>query len=172
MTDTSQSAETVYEGRIFRLQKEYVTLPNRHQMHLDIIRHPGAAAIVPFLDEETVVLIQQYRHAVGGFIWEIPAGTLDHRESPLTCAQRELIEETGYAASEWQTLGEITPLPAYSDERIHLFKAVGLSKAPQKLDVDEILSIHPMPLKVALAMVFRSEIQDAKTIAGLFLASQ
>ena len=151
--------------------RENLTLENGVVTDLDVIRHPGAAAIVPFSGRNTVLLIRQYRHAAGGYIWEIPAGTLDPGESPLTCAKRELIEETGFSAEEWMKLGEITPLPAYSDERICLFGATKLTPAKQHLDEDEIVDVHEMPFEHALAMVRNNEIQDAKTISGLFLAN-
>lgn len=162
---------TLHEGRIFKLMRENVTLENGVVTELDVIRHPGAAAIVPFSRQNTLLLIKQYRHAAGGFIWEIPAGTLDPGESTLTCAKRELIEETGFSAENWVELGEITPLPAYSDERIHIFYATSLTPAKQHLDHDEILDVHEVLFEDALSMIQNNEIQDAKTISGLFMAN-
>ncbi len=162
---------TLHRGRVFRLVRENVTLENGVVTELDVIRHPGAAAIVPFTAKDTVLLIRQYRHAAGGYIWEIPAGTVDPGESPLACARRELIEETGFSAERWVDLGEITPLPAYSDERIRLFGATELNPAKQHLDEDEILDVHEMPFEEALSMIQKDEIQDAKTISALFLAN-
>ena len=162
---------TLHEGRVFRLVRENLTLENGVVTELDIIRHPGAAAIVPFTQQNTLLLIKQYRHAAGGFIWEIPAGTRDPGESTLTCAKRELIEETGFSAEDWIKLGEITPLPAYSDERIHIFRATNLTPAKQNLDQDEILDVHEVIFEDALSMIQNNEIQDAKTISGLFMAS-
>jgi len=164
-------ATLIKKGRVFNLYTENITLPNGVNVDMEIIRHPGAAAIVPLMDDHTVLLLKQYRHAVGGFIWEIPAGTLDPQEDADHCARRELTEETGYTARHFEKLAEITPLPAYSDERIHLFLATGLTKATQNLDADELLSVHPTDLKQALKMITRGEIQDAKTIAGLQLAA-
>jgi ADP-ribose pyrophosphatase len=160
-------ATLIKKGRVFEFYTENITLPNGVNIDMEIIRHPGAAAIVPLMDDHTVLLLKQYRHAVGGFIWEIPAGTLDPREDADRCARRELTEETGYTARHFEKLAEIIPLPAYSDERIHLFLATGLTKAAQDLDADELLFVHPMDLKEALKMIARGEIQDAKTIAGL-----
>lgn len=165
------SAITLHQGRIFRLLRETVTLENGVVTELDVIRHPGAAAIVPFLDPNTLLLIRQYRHAAGGFIWEIPAGTLDPGESALACAKRELIEETGFSAEDWVELGEIAPLPAYSDERIHIFGATDLTPSKQHLDEDEILDVHEVLLDDALSMIRSNRIQDAKTISGLFMAN-
>jgi ADP-ribose pyrophosphatase len=162
----------VHRGRVFQLTTENITLPNGVKMDIDVIHHPGAAAIVPLLEENNVLLLRQYRHAVGGWIWEIPAGTLNPQESVEACARRELTEETGYTARNFEKLGEITPLPGYADERVHLFLAAGLTPSAQNLDPDELLSVHPTPLPQALEMIFNGEIQDAKTITGLLLAER
>ena len=162
---------TLHEGRVFTLVTENVTLENGVTIDLDIIRHLGASAIVPLTENKTLLMIKQYRHAVGDFVWEIPAGTVDANETPLECAKRELIEETGFSANTWQKLGEITPLPGYSDERIHIFFATDLAPARQDLDPDEILHVHEVRLDDALAMIHRGEIQDGKTISGLFMAT-
>jgi len=122
------------------------------------------------LNESKVLLLRQYRHALKGYIWEIPAGTLDPQESVINCAKRELIEETGYSADHWQKLGEITPVPGYSDERIHIFLASGLQPSRQHLDKDEIINVHEIEYHEALEMIKRGKIQDAKSITGLFLA--
>ncbi len=156
---------------MFDFFTENITLPNGVTMDMEIIRHPGAAAIVPVMDDHTVLLLKQYRHAVGGFIWEIPAGTLEPGEDARRCAERELTEETGYTARHFERLAQITPLPAYSDERIHLFLATGLTKATQNLDADELLTVHHLDLSQAIQMIAKGEIQDAKTIAGLQLAA-
>lgn len=159
--------EQLHQGRVFTLIRENVTLDNGVTVDIDTIRHPGASAIVPLTAGGAVVLIRQYRHSVGGYIWEIPAGTLNPGEDPEACAARELIEETGYAAGVWRRLGEITPVPGYSDERIHLFLATDLTPAAQNLDADEVLAVHEFPLERAAEMIASGEIQDAKTICGL-----
>ncbi|BBO73589.1 NUDIX domain-containing protein [Desulfosarcina widdelii] len=161
----------ILKGRVFDFYAENVTLPNDVTLEMEIIRHPGAAAIVPVMADGRVLLLQQYRHAVGGFIWEIPAGTLDPKEDPLVCARRELVEETGYSARYFEKLAEITPLPAYSDERIHLFLGTGLEKATQDLDADELLYVHPVEYQRCLDMIAAGEIQDAKTISALHLSA-
>jgi len=170
MTFQTDHQTLIHKGRVFNVFQETVTLPNGNAINLDVIRHPGAAAIVPLTRNQTVIMIEQYRHAVGGTIWEIPAGTLDERESPLTCAQRELTEETGYTAATWQKLGEITPVPGYSDERIQLFLATDLTLSLQHLDPDEVLEVREVAFTDALDMIARGIIQDAKTICGLFMA--
>ena len=171
MSATINSHVTLHQGRVFNIVKENYTLENGVTSDMDFIQHPGAAAMVPMLNDREVVLIKQYRHAIREFIWEIPAGTLDPNESPLTCARRELIEEIGYSAKDWHQLGSITPLPGYSNERIHIFLAQDLRPAEQQLDTDEMINVHKMNLSKALQMILAGEINDGKTISGLFLAS-
>jgi len=170
MTATINRRQIIHQGRVFSLIRENVTLDNGVTTDLEFLAHPGAAAIIPMLNETWVLLLKQYRHALKDYIWEIPAGTLDPQESVLNCAKRELVEETGYAAGRWLKLGEITPVPGYSDERIHLFLATGLQPAQQNLDQDEIIKVHAIEFKQALEMIARGDIRDAKSIAGLFLA--
>jgi ADP-ribose pyrophosphatase len=166
------SKATLYEGRVFKLLRENVTLNNGVTVDLDVIHHPGASAMIPISDNDNVILIKQYRHAIGDFIWEIPAGTLDPNETPLECAKRELIEETGFSANTWQKLGEITPVPGYSNERIHMFLAADLVPAEQDLDKDEMLDVHEVSLGKAVEMIHEGAIQDSKTIAGLFMTTK
>ena len=170
MSATINSQSTLHQGRVFNLINEKYTLDNGVTTDMDFIQHPGAAAMVPMLNQTEVVLINYYRHAIREFIWEIPAGTLDPRESPMNCAKRELIEEIGYSADDWHQLGTITPLLGYSDERIHIFLASELQPAKQDLDADEMLNVHKMEFSAALQMILTGEISDGKTISGLFLA--
>ena len=161
----------IYNGKIFDVVLEKVTLPNGMTKDREVVRHPGAAAMVPLLDDGKVVLIKQYRHAVGEFLWEIPAGTLEPGEKAVECARRELVEETGYEASSLDKLAQILPAPGYTDEHIHIFLATGLRSVGQKLEDDEVLQAQPTPFDTALEMITKGEIQDAKTIAGLLLTS-
>lgn len=170
MTAKINSRNLLHRGRVFDLFSENITLENGVTTHIDILQHPGAAAIVPMADPETLVWIRQYRHAVGGHIWEIPAGTLDEGESPMACARRELIEETGFSATAWQPLGEIVPVPGYSNERIHLYLASDLKPARQDLDRDELLAVHRIAFSEALEMIYSGRIVDGKTITALLLA--
>ena len=170
MTATINSRKTLYRGRIFELVSENITLENGVTTNMEFVHHPGAAGIVPILDGNQVVLIKQYRHSLREYIWEIPAGTLDPDESALTCAKRELVEETGYSAATWIELPDITTVPGYSDERISLFLALNLKTARQNLDQDEILNVHTIDIDDALNMIQRAEIRDSKTITALFLA--
>jgi len=170
MTTKVLEKTLLHRGRVFTMNREKIALPNGTTVHLDIIRHPGAAAMVPLKDDGSLIMVHQYRHAVGDYIWEIPAGTLDPGESPLVCAKRELIEETGYSANRWEKLGEIVPVPGYSDEKIHVFLATDLCTARQQLDPDEIIHVQEIPLGEAFDMIERGEIKDSKTISSLFFA--
>lgn len=161
----------LYNGKIFNVALEKVTLPNGVIKDREVVRHPGAAAMVPLLDDGNVVLVKQHRHAVNDYLWEIPAGTLEPEEEPLACAGRELIEETGYEANNFDKLTEILPAPGYTDEHIHIFLATGLTLAEQRLEDDEILTVQPTPFDKAIEMIKTGEIQDAKTIVGLLLTS-
>ncbi len=166
------AVRSIYKGRIVDLRLEEVTLPNHVTITLEVVRHPGAAAVVAVDDERHVVLIHQFRHAADGFIWEIPAGKLDPGEEPMRCAARELGEEVGLRAAKLVHLGTIFTAPGFCDERIHLFLARHLTACEQQLDEDEILSIRRVPLGQALDMIRSGEIQDAKSIAGLFHAAE
>ena len=171
MSGKINNHSTIYEGRVFKLVRENVTLENGTTTDVEFIEHPGATAIIPFLNDHRILLLKQYRHALKKCIWEIPAGTLNPQEEIISCAKRELIEETGYSANGWQKLGEITPVPGYSDERIHIYLATELQTAEQHLDEDEIIQVQEVEFNNALEMIGNGEIQDAKSIAGLFLAS-
>jgi len=156
-----------YRGNLFSFVSEDVTLPNGSRSELAMVRHPGSTAIVPLLDDNTVVMELQYRHAVGEYLLEIPAGTMEPGELPLECAKRELEEETGFKASRMVELGPVYLLPAYSDEIAHVFIARGLTSTRQKLDQDEIIEVVHHPLEQALAMIADGRITDALTILGL-----
>jgi ADP-ribose diphosphatase len=165
--------QQIYKGRIVDLRVERVTLPNGTAVDLELMHHPGASAVVAVDDGGRVVLIRQYRHAAGGYIWELPAGILDAPdEPPESCAARELAEEAGVEARELTPLGTIFTTPGFCDERIHLFLARGLRQAEHRHEADEVIAeIARLPLAEALAMVRRGEIVDGKTIAGLHLAA-
>jgi len=170
MSVTINNCKEIYSGRVFKMVRENVTLENNVTMDIDSIRHPGASAIVPLNKDNKIIMIRQYRHAAGGYIWEIPAGTLKQGEDPLECAKRELIEETGFSGSKWDKLGEIIPVPGYSDERIYIFLAEDLKPAKQDLESDEILDVHEILLHDAFLMIKQGKIQDSKTICGFFMA--
>lgn len=166
------SERRVQRGAQFELITDRIALPNGRSVLLDLLKHPGAAAVVPFLDDERIVLIRQYRFAAGGELLEVPAGKLDAGEAPETCAARELEEETGYRAGRLEKLGVIWPSPGFTDERIHLFAARDLQPAAQRLEADEIIELVPMAFDEAIAAVLDGRIQDAKSGMALLLAAQ
>jgi ADP-ribose pyrophosphatase len=166
---SESSARTIHRGRVVHLVVEDIVLPNGHAMQIEIVKHPGAAAIVALTEYDEVILIRQYRHAAGGTVVEIPAGKLDG-ESPLACAARELEEEAGVTAESLQPLGSILTTPGFSDEVIHLFLARGLQNTMQRLEADEVLTVERIPFEAALERCARGEIRDAKSLCALFLA--
>lgn len=163
--------QLAYEGRSISVWREEVTLPNGRQTQLDIVRHPGASAVVPFETDSDVLLIRQFRYAAGGTIWEVPAGKLDG-EAPDVCAARELEEEAGRRAGRLVSLGSILTTPGFTDERIHLFAAFELAVVPQRHEDDEVIEIVRTPLARALEMVWTGEIDDAKSALALLHAAR
>lgn len=164
------SGEEVYRGEILSLQCDVVRLPNGAQALREYIRHPGAVAILALFDDGRVLLERQFRYPHHRDFIELPAGKRDPGEAPLETAQRELLEETGYVAAEWQRLGEIQNAIAYSDEVIEIFLARGLEKREAKLDPEEFLEVLTLPLAEALAMVRDGRITDAKSVVALLWA--
>jgi ADP-ribose pyrophosphatase len=161
------STKRMYSGKVLKLDLDTVALPNGRTTDLEILRHPGASAIVPLKEDGRVVLIRQLRHAAGGFIYEIPAGKLDPQEDPKDCASRELEEEVGYRAGFLDLLTSIWTAPGFTDEVIHIYKGMNLEKGTQALDQDEVLEIVEWPLEEAMARIQDGTIRDAKTIIGL-----
>jgi ADP-ribose pyrophosphatase len=161
----------VQRGAQFTLVTEPVSLPNGRRVDLDFVQHPGASAVVPFLGDDEILMIRQYRFVTGGEIYEIPAGKLDPGEAPEACAARELVEETGYRAGRLERLGSIWTSPGFTDEIIHLYAAFDLEKAQQQLEPDEIIELVPMSLDRALALARESEVFDAKTAIALMWAA-
>ena len=161
----------MYDGRIVKLWLERVLLPNGRETELEVIGHPGASAVLPFLGADEVLLIRQHRHCAGGSILEVPAGTLHPGESPEACALREIEEETGHRAGRLEPLGWIWTTPGFTTEKIFLFAARDLTPGRVALDPDEVISLERMPFRDALERAARGDITDAKTIATLFRAS-
>ena len=157
----------IYKGTVVTLNVDTVRLPNGHTIDLEVIRHPGASAVVPLKEDGTVVLIRQFRHAANGFIYEIHAGKLHPKEDPLDCAARELEEEIGYKAGRFELLSSIFTAPGFADEVIHIYLATGLTIGTQNLDQDEVLEVVEMPLREAIAKIEDGTIRDGKTIVGL-----
>ena len=177
MSESEPRAELVerrviWEGNVGSFGLDTVVLPSGARATLALFKHPGASAVVPFLDRDHVVLLRQFRHAAGGVIWEVPAGKLDRGEDPTVCALRELEEETGYRAGRLVRTGSVLTTPGFTDERIHLFCAYDLVAGPPRPEAHEVLRSEVVALERALAMIERGEIVDGKSIAALFLADR
>lgn len=176
MSDTGKIGGTrVYHGRIISVDLDEVRFPDGSTGTLEMIRHPGASAVVPVLgdpgDDPEVLLIRQYRYAADQFLYEIPAGRLDPGESPADCARRELQEETGYTAERVEHVFTMYTTPGFTDEKIHLFVASGLVAGQAHREADEFMELVPTRLSRALSMVEQGEIQDAKTALALLYAA-
>ncbi|HVF39321.1 MAG TPA: NUDIX hydrolase [Gemmatimonadaceae bacterium] len=177
MNDSAKLASRrIYTGRVLNLDIDTVQFPNGSTGELEIIRHSGASAIVPFVSDPLgpdpqVLLIRQFRYAANGYVYEIPAGRLDPGEEPITCAHRELREETGCTAQRIERLFTMFTTPGFTDERIHVFLATGLVLGPTEHDTDEFLEVQTVALSKALSMIESGAIQDGKTaLALLFIA--
>jgi len=159
---------SVFRGKILLdVHLDKVMLPNGTEVRLECIKHPGAAAVVPFLKKDEIILINQYRPVVDRYIWEIPAGTLHKGESPIQCARREIQEEIGYRTRNVRYLGRIFTTPGFTNECIHIYKASRLAKVALRPDADEILSVKSFSLAEVRDMLKEKKIIDAKTIAGM-----
>jgi ADP-ribose pyrophosphatase len=162
------SRSPVHKGRVLDIGVERVRLPSGVETDLEMIRHPGAAAIVPLTANGEILLVHQFRHAAAGMLWEVPAGTLVPGEEPVACAHRELQEEAGMRAVEMIDLGWILPAPGYTDERIHLYLARGLTPATQNLDADEVITeVRAIPVAEVLRQVAAAELIDAKSVVAI-----
>jgi ADP-ribose pyrophosphatase len=166
------SSERIYTGRVLNLDLDSVAFPDGSTGKLEMVRHPGASAVLPFLDDPRdpnprVVLIRQFRHAADDFILEAPAGRLDPGETPEACARRELEEETGYRATTLERLTTIYTTPGFTDERIHLFLATGLEAGDHRRESDEFLELHRMAWRDVLMLVEAGKIVDGKTLATI-----
>ena len=170
------STRRVHSGRIVNLDIDTVRFPNGSTGELEIIRHSGAAAVVPFLsdpvgDDPQILLLKQYRYAAEDFLYEIPAGRLDPGEKPIDCARRELKEETGCEAERIEHLLTFYTTPGFTDERIHAFMAVGLTRGESRHETDEFITVETMTLSAALGLIEKGEIKDAKTALAILYAA-
>lgn len=166
------ASEPAFLGRLIRLYVDTVILPDGQQAQREIVRHPGAVAMVPLLADGTVVLVRQYRHAAQQVLLEIPAGTLEPDEDPAQAAARELQEETGYWPGQLERLAGEYTAPGYTTELIHLYLATDLVESRLAADDDEFLEVVRLPFDEALRRVESGAIQDGKTMIGLLLAAR
>jgi len=167
---TLLATKPIFRGRVIEVNVERVRLPNGAEAELEIIHHPGGAAIVALDDRQRVCLLRQFRHAAGGYIWELPAGKIDNREPPLQTVQRELLEEAGATAQKWESLGTCLSSPGVFTEVVHLFLATGLTLAAAQPEEHEVFEVHWKPFAEVLQMAQSGEIVDGKTVVGVFRA--
>jgi ADP-ribose pyrophosphatase len=160
-----------YQGRVIRVTVDEVLLPNGRQAALEVVHHPGGAAIVALNDLQQVCLLRQYRYVAGGWIWELPAGKLEPAEPPESTARRELTEEAGVVATDWVSLGSFLSSPGVFAEVIHLYLAQGLSSGRAQLEDSEVLEVHWISFRQACDMALSGEVRDAKSIIGLLRAA-
>ena len=158
---------SIYRGKAVDFCVDDILLPNGRRAIREYMDHPGAVAAVPFVDKDTIVLVQQYRYPIGRTTYELPAGKLDEREHPLRCVRRELKEETGYTARRLRHLITFFAAPAFSNERLRVYVAEGLVPGDSRLDDDEFLRVVQVPFKKALDWVLSGRIQDSKTVIAL-----
>ncbi|VAW78013.1 ADP-ribose pyrophosphatase, partial [hydrothermal vent metagenome] len=159
-------------GEVVNLGLEKVELPNGENLELEVVRHPGGAAVVALDTHSRVCLLRQYRHAAGGWLWELPAGKIDPPEAPQQTAQRELQEEAGLTADQWQSLGSFLSTPGFCDERIHLYLARNLQTTNTDCHIHEVIEVHWVDYGEAMEKLYRGDIIDAKTMLGLMLAKK
>lgn len=172
LTEKYLSGERVFEGKLLKIDCDTVLLPDGKESKREYVRHPGACVVVAEVRPGVLIFERQFRYPLRRSFIELPAGKLDPNEEPLTCAKRELLEETGYSASEWTHLGVMHPCIGYSDERIEIFLARGLVKGEQKLDEGEFLEVFEMTLEEAHRAVLAQKITDGKSVTALYLARE
>jgi len=160
-------SELLHEGRNFSFLRDEVELPSGRRTERDVVRHPGAVAIVPVLPDRRIVLVRQFRYAAGKTLLEIPAGTLEPGESVIDCARRELIEETGFRAEKMEPILSCYMAPGYSNEIIHFFVARGLVEVGVDPEWDEEISVEPFSVDEVHRMIDENSIEDAKTVVGV-----
>jgi ADP-ribose pyrophosphatase len=167
---TTTASDLKFEGRVIQVSSERLRYANGREYDLDFVRHPGAAAVVALDAAERLCVVRQYRHGIGDFLWEIPAGKLDRGEAPEACAIRELAEETGVTARRWSSLGLYLPAPGIFTEVIHLFLAEDLEVGTARPDADEELQLDWLPFAEALDRVAKGDWNDGKTALALMRA--
>jgi ADP-ribose pyrophosphatase len=165
-----KKSETLLQGRVFKVRRDTLTTPDERETKLEIIEHNGSVVLIPLDKEGNLLFVRQYRHAAGKDLLELPAGARDGEEPFEKCAARELREETGLEAGSLQKAGEFYLVPGYSTEFMAVFLATDLKENPLEADEDEFLQVEKIPLKQAFEMAEQGRVQDAKSLAALFLA--
>lgn len=163
------STETVFDGNLLKIAVDKVILPNGQAATRELVHHPGAVAILPVLENGSIVFVKQYRYPLDSVLYEIPAGKLEINEDPLECAARELSEETGYLASKMCKLSTIATTPGFTDEIIHLYLAEGLELREQHTDDDEFIEVTVIGEDDVREMLLDGKIFDAKTLCALYM---
>lgn len=166
----TEKNKTLYQGKIISLEVEQVELPNGVQMEMEIVRHPGGAAVVAIDDKQRTCLLKQYRYACDGWVWELPAGKIDNNEKPFLTAQRELQEEAGRRAGQWHSLGHMISSPGVFTEVVHCYLATELSVCDTGHEAEELIEIHWVPFEEAIEWAIDNRISDAKSVIGLLRA--
>ncbi len=172
LSEKTLSSERLYEGRVVRLRRDVIELPDGKQAFREVVEHNGGAGVAAVDGEGFVWLVRQYRHPFAEVTLEVPAGKLEAGENPDLAIVRELREETGCTADRVEFLGVNYPTPGYCAEKLYLYLATGLHQGAQQLDEDEYLDIVRMPLAEAVEKVYSNEIKDSKTVAALLLAQK
>ncbi|MGC7873563.1 NUDIX domain-containing protein [Desulfosporosinus sp. SYSU MS00001] len=170
LSETRIAGEVIFEGRMLRLERDKVALPNGSETYREVVRHPGAVAVIALQDQE-ILMVRQYRYPIARETLEIPAGKIDPQESPLNCAIRELREETGYRGT-MELMGTFYTTPGFTDEVMHIFLARDLVWDPLTTDDDEFLTVEKIPWSEALRRACQNEFIDAKTILGILLVQE
>jgi ADP-ribose pyrophosphatase len=172
LVEKTISTERVFEGKMIKLRVDTVALPNGSTATREVIEHPGAVAVIALNEQGDLLMVRQYRHATGEILLEIPAGKRDPGEDPLTCARRELEEETGFRARQWKSLFSYFSTPGFSDELLYIIMASDLEPGVAHTDDEEFIEVATVPVAEALRMVFRGEIRDAKSIIGILVLNR
>ena len=161
-----------FVGKIVQLEVRQITLPNGHKMEMEVIHHPGGAAVVALDEKQQICLLKQYRCVFDEWLWELPAGKRDHQEPPIETAKRELAEEAGVLADEWLELGPMISSPGVFSEQVYLYLAQQLSPTKSDIAPDEVIQIHWVSLEEAFQKVMRGEVTDAKSVIGILKSYQ
>ena len=171
MSYETLKSETVYQGRVFEIHRDQVRYPDGRLVNLDIVAHRGAVTLIPVDEDGRIWFVRQYRHAAKKMLLELPAGVMDEGEGPETSAGRELREEIGMAAGKLEKIGEFYLAPGYSTEFMHVYLAWDLTSSPLPGDEDEAIEVEKIPFQQVLEMATKGQIQDAKSLSALLLAS-